>query len=77
MENVDQQRAEQGTTIVALRVQLGGLLSRERLNQQKDVLDVARRLMLSKLQLLAIEAGEATSFHHEQRYIQGIKAYVF
>jgi cytoskeletal protein RodZ len=33
--------------------------------------------MLSKLQLLAIEAGEATSFHHEQRYIQGIKAYVF
>jgi cytoskeletal protein RodZ len=77
MENVDQQRAEQGATIVALRVQLGGLLSRERLNQQKDVLDVARRLMLSKLQLLAIEAGEATSFHHEQRYIQGIKAYVF
>lgn len=77
MENVDQQRVEQGNPIVALRVQLGGLLSRERLNQQKDVLDVARRLMLSKLQLLAIEAGEATSFHHEQRYIQGIKAYVF
>jgi len=77
MEKVDQQRVEQGAPIVALRVQLGGLLSRERLNQQKDVLDVARRLMLSKLQLLAIEAGEAASFHHEQRYIQGIKAYVF
>jgi cytoskeletal protein RodZ len=77
MEHVDQQSVEQGAPIVALRVQLGGLLSRERLNQQKDVLDVARRLMLSKLQLLAIEAGEAASFHHEQRYIQGIKAYVF
>ena len=77
MEHVDQQGIEQGAPIVALRVQLGGLLSRERLNQQKDVMDVARRLMLSKLQLLAIEAGEAASFHHEQRYIQGIKAYVF
>ena len=77
MEHVDQQGIEQGAPIVALRVQLGGLLSRERLNQQKDVLDVARRLMLSKLQLLAIEAGEAASFHHERRYIQGIKAYVF
>jgi cytoskeletal protein RodZ len=77
MDNVDQQSIEQGAPIVALRVQLGGLLSRERLDQQKDVLDVARRLMLSKLQLLAIEAGEVTSFHHEQRYIQGIKAYVF
>lgn len=77
MENVDQQSVEQDATIIALRVQLGGLLSRERLDQQKDVLDVARRLMLSKLQLLAIEAGEASSFHHERRYIQGIKAYVF
>lgn len=77
MDNVDQQSIEQGASILALRVQLGELLSRERLNQQKDVLDVARRLMLSKLQLLAIEAGESTSFHHERRYIQGIKAYVF
>ncbi len=77
MEHVDQQNVEQDATIIALRVQLGGLLSRERLGQQKDVLDVARRLMLSKLQLLAIEAGEASSFHHERRYIQGIKAYVF
>jgi cytoskeletal protein RodZ len=77
MEHVDQQSVEQDATIIALRVQLGGLLSRERLGQQKDVLDVARRLMLSKLQLLAIEAGEASSFHHERRYIQGIKAYVF
>lgn len=77
MEHVDQQSIEKGAPIVALRVQLGELLSRERLNQQKDVLDVARRLMLSKLQLLAIETGEVASFHHEQRYIQGIKAYVF
>lgn len=77
MEHVDQQSVEQGAPISALRVKLGEVLSHERLNQQKDVLDVARRLMLSKLQLLAIEAGEASSFHHEQRYIQGIKAYVF
>ena len=49
----------------------------ERLSQKKDTVDVARRLMLSKQQLLAIEAGEAASFHHERRYIQGIKSYVF
>jgi cytoskeletal protein RodZ len=77
MENVDQQNVEQDTSVVALRVQLGELLSRERLTQQKDVIDVARRLMLSKLQLLAIESGESASFHHERRYLQGIKSYVF
>lgn len=77
MEHLEPQKLEQDTSIVALRVQLGGLLSRERLSQHKEVVDVAQRLMLSKLQLLAIEAGEASSFHHEQRYIQGIKAYTF
>ena len=77
MENVDQQNVEQDTSVIALRVQLGELLSRERLTQQKDVIDVARRLMLSKLQLLAIESGESASFHHERRYLQGIKSYVF
>lgn len=77
MENVDQQSVEQGASVNALRVHLGELLSRERLSQQKDVTDVARRLMLSKLQLLAIETGESASFHHERRYIQGIKSYVF
>jgi len=77
MENIEPQKLEQDSSIVALRVQLGGLLSRERLSQQKEVVDVAQRLMLSKLQLLAIEAGEASSFHHERRYIQGIKAYTF
>jgi len=77
MENVDQQHVEPDPSAVALRARLGELLSRERLSQQKDVNDVARRLMLSKLQLLAIEAGASESFHHERRYIQGIKSYVF
>lgn len=77
METVDQQNVEQDTSVIALRVRLGELLSRERLTQQKDVIDVARRLMLSKLQLLAIESGESASFHHERRYLQGIKSYVF
>ena len=77
MEHLEPQKLEQDTSIVALRVQLGGLLSRERLGQQKEAVDVAQRLMLSKLQLLAIETGEASSFHHERRYIQGIKAYTF
>lgn len=77
MEHLEQQKLEQDGAIVDLRVQLGVLLSRERLGQQKEVVDVAQRLMLSKLQLLAIEAGEASSFHHERRYIQGIKAYTF
>lgn len=77
MENVDHQHVEPDPSAMALRVRLGELLSRERLSQQKDVNDVARRLMLSKLQLLAIEAGALESFHHERRYIQGIKSYVF
>jgi len=77
MENVDQQSVEQDVSATALRARLGELLSRERLSQQKDVNDVARRLMLSKLQLLAIETGASESFHHERRYIQGIKSYVF
>lgn len=77
MENLDQQRVEKDAPITQLRVQLGELLARERLSQQKDEHDVARRLMLSKLQLLAIEAGESERFHHERRYIQGIKSYVF
>lgn len=77
MDNVDQQSVEQDPSATALRARLGELLSRERLSQQKDVNDVARRLMLSKLQLLAIETGASESFHHERRYIQGIKSYVF
>lgn len=77
MDNLDQQSDGQSASVTALRVQLGDMLMRERLSQQKDEVDVARRLMLSKLQLLAIESGEAESFHHERRYIQGIKSYVF
>jgi cytoskeletal protein RodZ len=77
MENLDQPSVDSDATMTVLRKQLGEILLRERLSQQKDVVDVARRLMLSKQQLLAIEAGEAASFHHERRYIQGIKSYVF
>lgn len=77
MENIDQPSVESDATMTVLRRQLGEILMSERLSQKKDVVDVARRLMLSKLQLLAIEAGESASFHHERRYIQGIKSYVF
>lgn len=75
-QNVEQQNVKQGDLATALRVQLGELLQRARLNQQKDGVDVARRLMLSKLQLLAIEAGQVESFHHERRYILALKSYV-
>jgi|GEM_PF-936913 len=75
MENAEQ-NVELSGSAKALRQQLGEHLQRARLNQQKDGVDVARRLMLSKLQLLAIEAGQAESFHHERRYIQSIKSYV-
>lgn len=77
MENLDQPSVESDVTMTVLRRQLGEILMSERLSQKKDAVDVARRLMLSKQQLLAIEAGEAASFHHERRYIQGIKSYVF
>jgi cytoskeletal protein RodZ len=77
MENLDQPSIEANATITVLRIQLGQILMQERVSQKKDAVDVARRLMLSKQQLLAIEAGESASFHHERRYIQGIKSYVF
>ncbi|MFY9138095.1 hypothetical protein, partial [Zwartia sp.] len=70
MENLDQPSVESNATMTVLRRQLGEILMSERLSQKKDTVDVARRLMLSKQQLLAIEAGEAASFHHERRYIQ-------
>lgn len=77
MDNLDQPSVESDATMTVLRRQLGEILMSERLSQKKDVVDVARRLMLSKQQLLAIETGESASFHHERRYIQGIKSYVF
>jgi cytoskeletal protein RodZ len=77
MENLDQPSVGSDATMIVLRRQLGEILMNERLSQKKDVVDVARRLMLSKQQLLAIESGESASFHHERRYIQGIKSYVF
>ena len=77
MENIDLPSIESNATITVLRIQLGQILMQERVSQKKEVVDVARRLMLSKQQLLAIEAGESASFHHERRYLQGIKSYVF
>jgi hypothetical protein len=77
MENAEQQHLELNEPIAALRIQLGEHLQRERLSQQKEVVDVARRLMLSKLQLLAVESGQSENFHHERRYLQAIKSYVF
>lgn len=77
MENLDQPSIEPNATITVLRVQLGQILMQERVSQKKDAADIARLLMLSKQQLLAIEAGESASFHHERRYLQGIRSYVF
>jgi len=77
MENLDQPSTESNATIAVLRIQLGKILLQERVSQKKEAVDVARRLMLSKQQLLAIEAGDSASFHHERRYVQGIKSYVF
>lgn len=77
MENLVQPSIESNETITVLRIQLGQILMQERVSQKKEAVDVARRLMLSKHQLLAIEAGESASFHHERRYVQGIKSYVF
>lgn len=77
MENPDQPGVESDATMSVLRIQLGEILMQERLSQNKEAVDVARRLMLSKQQLLAIEAGESASFHHARRYVQGTKSYVF
>ena len=77
MENAEQQNLELSEPVTELRVQLGERLQRERLSQQKEIVDVARRLMLSKVQLLAVEAGQSENFHHERRYLQAIKSYVF
>jgi len=77
MENIDLPSIESNATITVLRIQLGQILMQERVSQKKEAVDVARRLMLSKQQLLAIEAGESASFHHERRYVQGLKSYVF
>lgn len=76
MENVEQPDVGLNHPAKGVRAQLGELLHRERVSQQKEGVDVARRLMLSKLQLHAVETGQAESFHHERRYILAVKSYV-
>lgn len=76
MENVEQPDVGLSHPAKGVRAQLGELLHRERVSQQKEGVDVARRLMLSKLQLHAVETGQAESFHHERRYILAVKSYV-
>lgn len=61
----------------AMRVELGMLLRQARLKQQKEIGDVAKRLILSPSQVLNLEAGTMDSFHHERRYVHALKGYLF
>jgi cytoskeleton protein RodZ len=53
------------------------LLRQARLKQQKEIGDVAKRLILSPSQVLNLEAGTMDSFHHERRYVHALKGYLF
>ena len=77
MDNAEQLNETQTEPSASLRLQLGEKLKAARLSQNKEVSEVARMLMLSKLQLAAVEAGQSEIFHHELRYLQAIKSYVF
>ena len=61
----------------SMRVELGMLLRQARLKQQKEIGDVAKRLILSPSQVLNLEAGTMNSFHHERRYVHALKGYLF
>lgn len=61
----------------SMRVELGTLLRQARLKQQKEIGDVAKRLILSPSQVLNLEAGTMDSFHHERRYVHALKGYLF
>jgi cytoskeletal protein RodZ len=61
----------------AMRTELGMLLRQARLNQKKEIGDVAKRLILSPSQVLNLEAGTMDSFHHERRYVHALKGYLF
>ncbi len=61
----------------SMRVELGMLLRQARLKQQKEIGDVAKRLILSPSQVLNLEAGTMDSFHHERRYVHALKGYLF
>ena len=76
MEKVDQTTDSSGLG-ASMRVELGMLLRQERLKQQKEISDVAKRLILSPSQVLNLEAGAMDSFHHERRYVHALKGYLF
>ncbi len=61
----------------SMRIELGMLLRQARLKQQKEIGDVAKRLILSPSQVLNLEAGTMNSFHHERRYVHALKGYLF
>jgi cytoskeletal protein RodZ len=76
VEKVDQTTDSSGLG-ASMRVELGMLLRQERLKQQKEISDVAKRLILSPSQVLNLEAGAMDSFHHERRYVHALKGYLF
>ncbi len=76
MDNLDQNN-EALDLGAAMRIELGMLLRQARLNQKKEIGDVAKRLILSPSQVLNLEAGTMDSFHHERRYVHALKGYLF
>ncbi len=76
MDNIDQNN-DAPDLGAAMRIELGMLLRQARLNQKKEIGDVAKRLILSPSQVLNLEAGAMDSFHHERRYVHALKGYLF
>lgn len=76
MDNLDQNNNALDLG-AAMRIELGMLLRQARLNQKKEIGDVAKRLILSPSQVLNLEAGTMDSFHHERRYVHALKGYLF
>lgn len=76
MDNLDQNNDALDLS-AAMRTELGMLLRQARLNQKKEIGDVAKRLILSPSQVLNLEAGTMDSFHHERRYVHALKGYLF
>ena len=76
MDNLDQNNDALDLS-AAMRTELGMLLRQARLNQKKEIGDVAKRLILSPTQVLNLEAGTMDSFHHERRYVHALKGYLF
>ena len=76
MDNLDQNNDSLDLG-AAMRIELGMLLRQARLNQKKEIGDVAKRLILSPSQVLNLEAGAMDSFHHERRYVHALKGYLF